>query len=184
MQGFVVRWLRPPTLVRDVSGTALGCHDVTLCPWARHFGCMCLLSMRIGCLTQEWIGTWLDSDCLCVWIVPASWWKDGCMLPRDWIGIEMNKSHNQGNNCENACYSAIDGKLSVPHKYKYNNIWPVREKHCVVRIWKYFFQSASSYSGISMVAQVTQRNGLDHHKTALFRIWAVFILGLNAGGMQ
>ena len=30
--------------------------------WARNFVCMWTLS------TQEWMGTWLDSNCLCVWI--------------------------------------------------------------------------------------------------------------------
>ena len=60
-----------------------------LCPWARHFTCMCTLS------TQEYMGTWLDSDCLCVWIVTSAAMAAGavCSLG-SWVGTGTNRSYN------------------------------------------------------------------------------------------
>ena len=63
MHSVVARWLSPVTLDWEVLATGLRCCDVVPCPWARHFTYICTLS------PQEWMGTWLDSDCLCVWIV-------------------------------------------------------------------------------------------------------------------
>ena len=51
-----------PPLDWEVLSTGLGCRGVAPCPWARQFACMCTLS------NQDWMGTWLDSDCSRVWI--------------------------------------------------------------------------------------------------------------------
>ena len=80
MQGVRARWLWPATLDWKVFGTGLGCRGLVPCPWARHFTCMCTLS------TQEWMGTWLDSDCLCVWTVTSAVMAAGLYAPQ---GVEL-----------------------------------------------------------------------------------------------
>ena len=72
-QGIVAWWLWPATLDREVSRMGLGSRGVVLCPWARHFTCMCSLS------TQEWTGAWLDSNCLCVYYFSVPRWQHGCI---------------------------------------------------------------------------------------------------------
>ena len=56
---------------------SLGCHGMTLCSWARCFTCVCTV------LTQEWMGTWLNSDCLCLSSFQCCDGSRGCMLPRE-----------------------------------------------------------------------------------------------------
>ena len=68
----------------------LGCCGMALCPWARHFTCMCTL------WTQEWIGAWLDSDCLCIWIVTSPVMAAGLCSPGSWVGAGTNGSYNKG----------------------------------------------------------------------------------------
>ena len=94
MQGVMVRSLWPATLDWKVLGTGLGCHGLALCPWARHFTCMCTLS------TQEWMGTQLDSDCLCVWIVASTVMAAGLYAPQ---GVELVLEHTGPITRENWC---------------------------------------------------------------------------------
>ena len=45
------------------------------------------------------MGTWLDSDCLCDWIVSNIVMGTGLYAPhREWAGTGTNRSHSQGNN--------------------------------------------------------------------------------------
>ena len=87
-----------------ILGRCLSCRGLVLCSWARHFTCMCTL------LTQTWMGNWLDSDCLHVWILSSAMITAGLYappLPGSWAGTKANRSHKQGKTSQSNYYSAI-----------------------------------------------------------------------------
>ena len=63
--------------LKGLGWMGLSCCGVALCPWARHFTCMCTLS------TQEWMGTWLNRDCLCVWTATSAMKAAGLYAPQE-----------------------------------------------------------------------------------------------------
>ena len=62
MQGIVVRWLRPSSLDREI---------LVRVSVAEAWGGFLVLGLVCALSTQEWMGAWLDSDCLSVWMVAS-----------------------------------------------------------------------------------------------------------------
>ena len=114
------------TLDWKVLGTGLGCCGFAPCPWARHFSCMCTLS------TQEWIGTWLDSDCLCVWIVTSAMMAAGLYATQGVeLVLEQTGPVTRENWCEvhrniiyNVCYISTPTNLPLV-KWTSSLKWPI-----------------------------------------------------------